>query len=257
MILLYSDWAQSEKQVFMANKWFEFRQFRVDQDKTAMKVGTDGVLLGAWSSLPQKGHRCLDAGAGTGLLSLMICQRCPETFVDAIEIDKHSALQCEENFQNSPWTGQLAVHHVSLQDFRPNPPLRYGLLICNPPYFTASRKSDDASRNMARHDEFLDMDDLFAKGKQLLGENGILSFIVPFDKKSECLKRAADFNFYLFREANVISSPGKAPKRWMAEFSRHEKEILSEDILIEESGRHQYSNRYKELTAPFYLNVEI
>ena len=119
----------------MPNTWFRFKQFTIEQEQTAMKVGTDGVLLGAWASVPEPGSRVLDVGTGTGLIALMIAQRTKNVEVDAVEIDPSSARQARENFQHSPWKDRLSCVHSSFQDYTAQNKSRYELIICNPPFY--------------------------------------------------------------------------------------------------------------------------
>lgn len=125
----------------MPNNWFRFKQFTIQQEDAAMKVGTDGVLLGAWASVPEPGSRVLDVGTGTGLIALMIAQRAGDVRVDALEIDASSASQANENFQNSPWKERLNCVHSSFQDYASQCDLPYDLIICNPPFFSGSKKT--------------------------------------------------------------------------------------------------------------------
>jgi tRNA1Val (adenine37-N6)-methyltransferase len=163
----------------MSNTWFRFKQFTIQQERAAMKVGTDGVLLGAWASVPLPGGRVLDVGTGTGLIALMIAQRTVNVEVDALEIDPSSALQAKENFRNSPWRERLSCMHVSFQDYAARCKTQYDLLICNPPFFSASSKTPSSEKNLARHDDSLGLDDLFKGAVGLMKKNSLISLILP------------------------------------------------------------------------------
>jgi len=139
----------------MPNTWFRFKQFTIEQEHAAMKVGTDGVLLGAWASAPGAGSRVLDIGTGTGLIALMMAQRTKDAAVDALEIDPSSASQAKENFQNSPWKKRLRCFPSSFQDFSSQCRKQYDLIVCNPPFFSGSKKTASKSKNLARHDDSL------------------------------------------------------------------------------------------------------
>jgi tRNA1(Val) A37 N6-methylase TrmN6 len=161
------------------NNWFRFKQFTIRQEGAAMKVGTDGVLLGAWATVPVPGSRVLDVGSGTGLIALMLAQRTLDVHVDALEIDPSSAEQALENFQASPWADRIACFQTSLQDYTPVSKFKYELIICNPPFFTSSLKTSSREKNLARHDDSLSLEDLLSCSTSLLTPTGTLSLVQP------------------------------------------------------------------------------
>ena len=151
---------------------FKFKQFEVEQDKCAMKIGTDAVLLGAWCPLQTNPNTILDIGAGTGIISLLLAQRSLATQIDAIEIEENAFEQCTDNFENSVWSDRLFCFHAGLDEFVEDPEDEYDLIISNPPFYTENFKSNTVNRNLARFEDALPFDDLVAAADLLLSENG-------------------------------------------------------------------------------------
>ena len=218
-----------------------------------MKVGTDGVLLGAWSSLSSPCQYALDIGTGTGLLALMIAQRTSDTLIDAIEIDRSAASQARENIQNSKWKDRIMIHQASLQDFTKNKTEKYDLIICNPPFFTKSKKTPSIERDLARHDSELNLIELFHYSSLMISEPGKFSLIVPAGKKEETFDLASENSFHCHRITKVLPTPLKKVKRLLLEFSKVPASLKEDELIIEEFGRHGYSKEYRELTSDFYL----
>lgn len=229
---------------------FQFKQFTIQQEKCAMKVGTDGVLLGAWTTIPQKGN-LLDIGCGTGLIALMLAQRSNNTIIDAIDIDKDAYLQTIANIKNSKWKNQVTAFHCSIQNFIPKK--KYALIITNPPYFINSSKAPNNSRNTARHNDQLSYSDLIYSVIKLLNPNGTFSLILPVTESIIFTELANTQKLYCTRKCNVKPSPIKDFKRVLMEFSLHQSTIKEEKIVIETEKRHQYSKEYINLTEDFYL----
>ncbi len=163
----------------MSNKPFKFKQFEINQDKCAMKIGTDGVLLGAWTSIQQNPFSILDIGAGTGIIALMLAQRSHAELIDAIEIDGDAYEQCVNNFEQSPWGDRLFCYHASLDEFVAEIEDQYDLIISNPPFYSEDYKSENQQRDLARFNDALPFDHLIESVSKLLSENGIFSVIVP------------------------------------------------------------------------------
>jgi len=241
-----------ENKALMSNNWFQFKKFLVNQDKCAMKVGTDGVLLGAWCSVPLKEGRVLDIGTGTGLLALMVAQRTPKAQIDAIEIDEASFQQAQKNILASEWRKRINVVHISFQDYAVTTDNSYDHIVCNPPFFSNSKKAAFRERNLARHDDPLNSSALMKYSQKLMSDRGILSIIIPYERMDEMVHLASMNKLWLFRVACVRSVPQKPVKRALLEFSMSEGNISEEEIIIEEYGRHGYSERYRELTRDFY-----
>jgi len=236
----------------MSNNWFKFKQFIIRQDKTAMKVGTDGVMLGAWAEASGC-KRILDVGTGTGLIALMLAQR-SDAFIDALEINPEAALQAGENVEESPWAGRISVTCVSFQDFCQTAQFPYDLMVCNPPFFSDSLKAKTSSRSLARHNDSLAMDELISGAKSLLNPNGHFCLILPADKEVEMIALAAAYHLFPAKILRIRPIPRKEVKRVLLDFSFFEQEAKESEMIIETGGRHKYSKEYKNLTSEYYLD---
>jgi tRNA1Val (adenine37-N6)-methyltransferase len=235
----------------MANSWFQFKKFKVEQEKSAMKVGTDGVLLGAWAC--KNGKSILDVGTGTGLIALMLAQRFEDAEITAIDIDKHAAEQAYENVCNSPWSDRISVECADFNIFRKEQAGCYDHIISNPPYFKQSLKSNSRSRSLARHDMLLTHDMLIVESVRLLNDGGCLSVVLPYVEGSVFIALAATKGLYCTRKTNVYSKPDSEIRRLLLEFRKVKQNLVEDSLVIEEKGRHSYSKEYLELTGPFYL----
>ena len=238
----------------MKKTGFQFKQFSVYQDRCAMKVGTDGVLLGAWVNVANA-KNTLDIGTGTGLIALMMAQRSVSTLITAIEIDSEAACQATENVLNSPWKDRIEVVNADLLDF--NCSKRYDVIVSNPPYFSQSLPSPNKQRTLARHNDHLTYSALIQKVATLLSENGRFSVIIPYDHKDEFIQLASQSRLYLQRIVAVKTTPTSVFRRVLLEFSFVEsivEQLKVEELLIERE-RHQYSIEYINLTKDFYLKM--
>lgn len=233
------------------NDYFRFKKFLIRQSQTAMKVGTDGVLLGAWAELTTASS-ILDIGTGTGLLALMAAQRNTEAHIDAVEIDPMAYRQAVENVAESPWRENISVFHLSISDFFPS--RLYEHILCNPPFFVSSTPAPLANRTLARHCQDFTHEDLLKAAGRLLLPQGKLSLILPCQEADKLIIKAKSKNLYLSRITQVLPTPEKAPKRKLLEFSRTEKTIESRKMVVE-LNRHHYSPEYINLTREFYLNL--
>ena len=235
----------------MPNPYFAFKQFTIHHDRCAMKVGTDGVLLGAWTDI-RHARRILDIGTGTGLIALMLAQRCPEASITAIDIDAEAVSQAQENIQNSPWKERVEAY---LQDIRTyQPQTLFDTIVSNPPYFINSLKCPDNQRNTARHTDTLDMHALLYQASQLLTPDGHFSIVLPAEQTNELVEAAERVGLHPSRHTAVITRPGLAPKRTLMEFGRS-KQAFHTDELVIELERHVYSEEYITLTKDFYLKM--
>lgn len=216
-----------------------------------MKVGTDGTLLGAWATLPANG-RILDIGTGTGLIAIMAAQRTSEAIITAIDIDEDCVLQAQENIAASPWPDRIEVIHSALQEFDASE--KFDVIISNPPYFIDSQLSPDTARSTARHTTTLPFNELVTGVRRLLADGGHFSLILP-PTEMERFRSAARGVMFVVRECHVWSTPTSGVRRIMAEFQAEPPAELTvvEKIVIEEKGRHEYSEEYRTLTRDFYL----
>jgi tRNA1Val (adenine37-N6)-methyltransferase len=234
---------------------FQFKQFAIQQDKTAMKVGTDGVLLGAWTPVAHHPYNVLDIGAGTGLISLMLAQRCGAEQIDGLEIDAAAHEECVENFEASPWGDRLFCYHASLDDFMEEWEEEYDLIVSNPPFYTEDYTSGDAQRDAARFTTSLPFQDLLEASGIILSENGVLAVIIPFKEEANFVALAQEEGLFPFKATRVKGTPESPVKRSLLAFSRHKTDSITTDELIIETARHQYTEAYIELTRDFYLKM--
>ena len=234
---------------------FQFKQFSIEQDKCAMKVGTDGVLLGAWTPLINNPFNILDIGAGTGLIALILAQRSNAEQIDAIEIDEDAYEQCVENFENSNWGDRLFCYHAAFDEFvEEMQEERYDFIISNPPFYTSQYKSDNEQRDLARFEDALPFKELIEGTSILLSENGIFSTIIPFQEEKNFISIAAHFNLFPFKLTRVKGTSASEIKRSLIAFSKNETQLITDELVIETS-RHQYTEEYKMLTSEFYLKL--
>ena len=261
---------------------FRFKQFEIEQDRCAMKVGTDGVLLGAWA---QGGRRILDIGSGTGLISLMMAQRFPEAEVVGIDMDADACGQAKENVKASPFRDRVEIECCRLQDFGADgcasetAGLKAGVLgtaglkagalgtaedlkssgvfdaiVSNPPFFVDSLKNPDSKRTMARHTDSLPFRDLFAGVKRLLSDDGVFSAIVPAEVVEQFVAESCMLGFYLIRKCGVKTVERKQPKRFMLSFAKHRISPYEEHVETMMDSQGNRSEWYKKITEEFYLN---
>jgi tRNA1Val (adenine37-N6)-methyltransferase len=233
---------------------FQFKQFSIQQDKCAMKVGTDGVLLGAWAPVDHRPFSILDIGAGTGVIALMLAQRSHAEQIDALEIDEDAYEQAVDNFENSPWGDRLFCYHAGLDEFMDEPEDEYDLIISNPPFYTDGYFSGDEQRDKARFTESLPFEDLVEASALLLSEDGVLAVIIPFKEEDKFIALAKEDELYPFKITRVKGTPTTEVKRSLIAFSRDKKEVAIDELTIE-MERHDYTDEYTELTKDFYLKM--
>ena len=256
---------------------FRFKQFEIEQDRCAMKVGTDGVLLGAWA---QGGRRILDIGSGTGLISLMMAQRFPEAEVVGIDMDADACGQARENVMASPFRDRVEIECCRLQDFGGASETAEALetaeaseaaeasgttetlkaagvfdaIVSNPPFFVDSLKNPDSKRTMARHTDSLPFRDLFAGVKRLLSDDGIFSAIVPVEVVEQFVAESCILGFYLIRKCGVKTVERKQPKRFMLSFAKHRISPYEEHVETMMDSHGNRSEWYRKITEEFYLS---
>ena len=231
------------------NNLFDFKQFRIEQQKAAMKVGTDGVLLGAWAPVADA-KRILDVGTGTGLVALMLAQL-SEAQIDAVEIDDLAFEEAKYNFEHSVWSDRLQVFHADFLAFADTFSDSYDLIVSNPPFFINSLKTCDPALAVARHNDSLSFDQLITGARKLLSSTGRLCVVIPFTSCVEFRGSARLAGFCLRKQTNVIPKTGKAPKRVLLEFTIEKGYPTDNEItILDENGI--YTDGFKALTAPFY-----
>jgi tRNA1Val (adenine37-N6)-methyltransferase len=233
---------------------FQFKQFSIKQDKAAMKIGTDGVLLGAWCTVKNNSNSILDIGTGTGLIAMQLAQRTNVETIDAIEIEENAYEQAFNNFENSPWSDRLFCYHVSLAEFIEEIDERYDLIVANPPFYTDEFETDDKARNTSRFTTSLSFKELLYSVSKLLSENGFFSVIIPFKEESSFITLAGKENLFPIKITRVRGNINSQIKRSLIEFSFH-KEIINISELIIEVKRHQYTKEYINLVSKFYLKM--
>lgn len=240
---------------------FRFKKFCVAQDRCAMKIGTDGVLLGAWVSVVHKPCTVLDIGTGTGLIALMLAQRSSAELIDALEIEENAYEQCVENFEASPWGDRLFCYHASLEEFVEEIEESYDLIVSNPPFFepslasTFSLKNEGqfhTARKKARSQNALSFSHLIDATVKLLSERGTFHVIVPFQSQEKFITLAKQAGLHLQKRTTVQGRKEAPVKRSLLQFGFEKKKLL-EDRLILEIERHQYTPEYTELVNDFYL----
>ncbi|SDG89874.1 tRNA1(Val) (adenine(37)-N6)-methyltransferase [Winogradskyella thalassocola] len=238
----------------MSSLPFKFKEFTVHQDRCAMKIGTDGVLLGAWTSVDKNPFSVLDIGAGTGVLALMIAQRSYAENIEALEIDADAYEQCSENFENSPWADRLFCYHASLLEFVEEIEDTYDLIICNPPFYTEDYKTDNDARDLARFNDAMPFDHLIYAVANLLSNDGVFTVVIPSKEEIKFTDLALKAGLHLNRSLHVKGNPEADVKRSLLEYSFHNSEIEHSELIIE-TARHQYTEDYINLTKDFYLKM--
>jgi tRNA1Val (adenine37-N6)-methyltransferase len=234
----------------MANNYFDFKQFTIRQDHCAMKVGTDGVLLGAWTEI--KGtSSALDIGTGTGLIAIMLAQRSSAS-IEAVEIENGAYHQALENVAACSWHDRIHVCHSSFQDYCCISNKQFDLIVSNPPFFKDSLKAPQKDRSLARHNDMLPFASLARGVASLLLPEGRFAVILPYEESLLFTTEASFWNLYCVRKTVVTSKPEKKPNRVLMEFGRYRVDLRETSLLIHvEDGK--YSEAYKELTGDFYL----
>lgn len=258
----------------MSTQPFQFKQFTIHQDRCAAKIGTDGVLLGAWSSLEHHPNSILDIGTGTGVIALMLAQRSTAQTIDALELNENAYEQATENFEASDWGDRLFCYHAHLYEFATEIDEQYDLIVSNPPFYEAlslpstspykGENSMPESRINARFDSAMPFELLLGAVQNLLSEDGRFAVILPFHREQEFIQLADRGGLVLDRITRVQGTPTSALKRSMMEFcfrkpalsaGRSIKKPRITNNLIIEKSRHNYTVEYKTLLQDFYLKM--
>lgn len=219
-----------------------------------MKVGIDGVLLGAWAPVDSSANRILDVGTGSGLIALMLAQR-SNAMIDAIDLDEGAVRQAEMNVAASNWNNRIRVHHQSLQRFAETQTKLYDLIVSNPPFFISSLKAPDEARTIARHAYTLTHEELLKYASELLKTTGRMCVILPVAEGLRCVESARKFGLYCHQCVHVYPKPKSEPKRVLLEFGFTARETQLSSIEIETAERHQYSAAFTALAKDFYLKL--
>ena len=244
----------------MSQQPFQFKKFKVHQDRCAMKVGTDGVLLGAWSSIEHEPKSILDIGAGTGVIALQLAQRSSASTIDAIEIDDQAHEQCTHNFENSDWADRLFCYHASVQEFASEMEHKYDLIVSNPPFFKAPKSIDAQTQNIsqeravARFTDTLPFKHLVVCAAHLLSQNGFFCTILPQTEVASFIEIAAQNKLFISKICTIRGIKTSKIKRCMLAFSTRESKPKTQELIIEVS-RHNYTQDYKNLVRDFYVKM--
>lgn len=236
----------------MGSDFFQFKQFVIEQKNSAMRVGTDGMLIGAWAEINGGERSILDIGCGTGLIAIMLAQRNQTAAVDAIEIEPLAAAEAALNAERSPWADRITVHEISLQEYTLSNHRRYDMIVSNPPYFINSSHNEKLARAAARHASLLPYSDLIFGVTKLLNENGRFFAIFPYAEAGIFIAKASLAGLYCNRKLNIYSKQAGVIKRIAAEFSFRKTEVVESNFIINKDNG-EYTEEYKQLTSPFYL----
>ena len=235
-------------------KPFTFKEFTVAQDRCAMKIGTDSVLLGAWVAIDHYPESILDIGSGTGVIALQLAQRSNAALIDAVEIDADAFEQCTENFEHSPWADRLYCYHAAIQEYASEVDEHYDLIVSNPPFYSDDFKSGNASRDVARFNDALPFDHLAICASHLLADQGTFALILPTKEEAKFTSHAHKAGLFLKRRCGVYGTPNSAEKRVLLEFCKTKSMPVEEELTLELS-RHNYTPEYLELVKEFYLKM--
>ena len=238
------------------NQPFRFKHFSIHQDRCAMKIGTDGVLLGAWASLANEPFSILDIGTGTGVIALMLAQRSNAELIDALEIDEDAYEQAVENFENSEWGDRLFCYHAAFDEFveEMQDEEKYDLIISNPPFFSSEYSSGNEKRDQARFAGALPFEELLQGVATLLSKRGKFNVVLPKKEEADFLKMAKSEGLFPQRITNVRGNRDSEIKRVLLELEFSEVEVNPEELIIE-NARHEYTPEYVELVKNFYLKM--
>jgi tRNA1Val (adenine37-N6)-methyltransferase len=238
----------------MPNPYFKFKQFTIFHDKCAMKVGTDGVLLGSWAGKGTIPRRVLDIGSGSGLIALMLAQRFLEAEIEAVEIEEQCAKQCEENASASPFKDRIKSINTSIQEFALKQDVKFDLLVSNPPFFIDSFTSENDQRNTARHNHSLRQHELLKAVTDLSHQKSVFAIILPVKEGELFIVKAREYPWYLNNQVYVKGSPESKEKRVLLEFTKSANQLVKNQLIIEEK-RGVYTKEFSNLVKSFYLHL--
>jgi len=236
------------------NSTFQFKQFSVKQDKCTMKVGTDGVLLGAWANV-ENAKNALDIGTGTGIIAIMLAQRTEKTIIHAVEIEAEACDQARENMEGTPWSDRLEAFNTPIQEHAKSHPHQYDLIVSNPPFFTGGTFSNNQDKNSVRHTVKLPHGDLLSAVRTLLSNDGRFATILPYIEGLRFQELAKTYNLYMTKVMEVKPGKDKSVERLLMQFEREEKPLEKEELIIQQDGANAWTEEYVALTGDFYLHM--
>ncbi len=234
---------------------FKFKEFSVKQNKTAMKIGTDAVLLGAWTEIPNTVNSILDIGTGTGILTLQMAQRSCAEVIDAVELEPNAYEEAVGNFENSPWSDRLFCYHASIFEFTTEIDETYDLILSNPPFYTDKFNSKNKNRHTARSTDSLNFEELLQSVSTLLHKDGTFSVIIPFKEENSFIKLAKSKKLFPYRITRVRGNLNSKIKRSLLQFSFIKINTITQNELVIEIERHIYTKEYVALVQDFYLKM--
>ena len=237
----------------MSNNYFQFTEFRIEQEQCAMKVTTDACIQGAWTPVLPRVKHVLDIGAGTGLLSLMLAQRAQDVVIDGVEFDENAAVQAKENVNVSQWKERIKIHEADARNY--TAPVKYDLIISNPPFFNDSLLSDKERKNMARHTLSLTYSDLLKVLDANLAEDGYTSIMLPYPEYQKWQTLLAQNEWFELSRLCVKHTNAAPVKRVVGLFSRKNVLTVDEQELVIMGDDNKYTSSFVELLSPFYLNL--
>jgi len=235
-------------------KPFYFKQFTIEQDRCAMKVGTDGVLLGAWADV-SNAQSVLDIGTGSGVIAIMLAQRAQQASIDAVEVDEDAYNQALENVEACPWNERLSVVHASIQDYANEGTHQYDLIVSNPPFFSGGTFSASQDRNSVRHTVKLPHGDLLQAARKLLSKTGRFCVVLPLIEGLRFAELAQTYHLFCTRMTEVRPKADKPVERLLMEFQQDERPVQKDSLVIQHEERNDWTEAYIELTGAFYLKV--
>lgn len=233
---------------------FHFKQFDIHQDKSAMKVGTDGILLGAWADISHA-KSILDIGTGSGVIAIMLGQRADQATIDGLDIDGSAFEQTKENMDRAPWSNRMRAFHISVQDFSKTQEGTYDLIVSNPPFFSGGTFSHNQDRNSVRHTVKMPHGDLLTAVQKLLAPGGKFCLILPFIEGLRFQELAETYKLYCTRVTNVKPKADRPVERLLLQFERNKKILKEEELIIQKEGHNDWTEQYIELTREFYLKM--
>lgn len=234
------------------NNYFQFKQFKIIQEKSAMRVGTDGVLLGAWTE-SSNAKKILDVGTGTGLIALMLAQK-SDAEITGLEIDKNAANEAHQNAQNSPWPARIRIINIPFQEFAQQTEEKFDVIVSNPPFFINDKRSEDHRTSIARHSDKLSLVDLAKNTEILIAKNGILTLILPAVSAEKFIKIAGSHGLFLSKITEVKHKENNCPHRVLMEFRKKAAHPEKGSISIRNTKNDEFTEAYKNLTRDYYLN---